>query len=70
MHLVGHNASEQVTVVIMCIYRICLAIKGGFLHRMTPNMLINPMKSCYKMGSPVQNNPKNLDLSYKMDLDI
>ena len=35
-----------------------------------PKYVINHMKSCYKMGSPVQNNPKNLDLSYKMDLDI
>ena len=37
---------------------------------MTPNLLIRPVKFCYKMGFPVQNNPKNLDPSYKMDLDI
>ena len=35
-----------------------------------PNMLIVPVKFCYKMGSPIQNNPKYLDPSYKTDLDI
>ena len=37
---------------------------------MIPNMLISPMKFCYKKGFPVQNSTQNLDLSYKTDLDI
>ena len=38
---------------------------------MTPYMLISPMKVRYKMGiSLLKTIPKNLDPSYKTDLDI
>ena len=38
---------------------------------MTTNNLISPMKFCFHMSlRPFLNNPIDLDLSYKMDLDF
>ena len=32
--------------------------------------VISPMKFCYNTSLPFQNNPEDLDPSYKMDLDF
>ena len=37
---------------------------------MTSNNKISPMKVCYNTNLPFLNSPKDLDLSYKMDLDL
>ena len=43
----------------------------GFSHsRITSTISISPMKFCYMIGFPHQNDPKNLDLPCKMDLDF
>ena len=54
--------------LILC---ICSAIKQGFpLSKMTAELRINLKEFKYEIGIPYQNNPKNLDPSYKMDLDF
>lgn len=40
------------------------------LSRMTTNNRISPMKFCIIQVLPFLNNPKDLDLFYKMDIDI
>ena len=47
-----------------------LGYKTGISSPQNDPKYVNPMKACYKMGSPVQNNLKNLEPSYKTDLDI
>ena len=46
--------------------------KTGFssLSRMTTNNKISTMKFCCNTNSPFTNSPKNLELSYKIDLDF
>ena len=53
-------------------YHIFPAIRRGFRPaRMTSNNLISPMKFCYNTNStPFLNNAKDLDPSYKMDLEL
>ena len=47
------------------------AIRWGFpLFRLTTNNLISPTKFCYNTNLPFLNNHKDLDPSYKMDLDF
>ena len=51
-------------------YHIYSAIRWGFsLYRMTTNNLISPMKFCHNMSFTLYN-PKDLDPSYMMDLDL
>ena len=38
--------------------------------RMTSNKRISPMKFCYNTNFTLPKNPKDLDLSYKTDLDL
>ena len=51
---------------------VYLAIRQSFtLSRMTTNNYINPIKSfAVTQDLPFLNNPKDLDPSYKMDLDF
>ena len=52
-------------------YRIYPAIRRGFCpSRMTSNNQVSPMKFCYNTNFNFLNNPKDLDPSYKMDLDL
>ena len=45
--------------------------KTGFpLSRLTTNNKISPMKCCCNRLLPFPNNPKDLDASFKMDLDF
>ena len=51
-------------------HRIYLTIRRGFpLSRMTKNNLISSMKLYYNTSSPFLSNLKDLDPSYKTDLD-
>ena len=55
----------------MQIYRIYSAIRRGFhLSRMTTNNLSVLCNFAIIQVLPFQNNPKDLDPSYKMDLDL
>ena len=53
------------------IYSIYSASNQSFsIFRMTPNIEISLTEFSYEMGFPFKNNPKNLDLSFKTDLDF
>ena len=43
---------------------------GFFFVPLTSNNKISPMKVCYNTNLPFLNHPKDLDLSYKTDLDL
>ena len=66
------NTSQIVCFISLERHVYYSAVKREFLlSKMTPNMLSSPMKFYNKTGCfPIQNNPKTVDLSYKMDLDI
>ena len=55
-------------------YHTYSIMMGFSLSRTTTNNLISPMKFCYNTSIipvlPLLNNPKDLDPSYKMDLDF
>ena len=67
------SASRIVTGLVMVTrYRINLAIRRGFpLSRMSTKMFKSVLcKFAVIRVLPFLNNPKDLDLSYKMDLDF
>ena len=66
-------ASSWTKCVHSSVYRIYSAIRWVFsLSRMSTNNQISPMQFCYTCNTrlPFLNNPKDLDPSYKMDLDF
>ena len=56
----------------LIVYHTYLAIRQGFpLSRMNTDNYISPMEFCWKKQVlPFLNNPKDLDKSYRMDLDF
>ena len=67
------NPDFVITILPLLVYRIYPAIRRGFCSsRMTSNNYISPMKFCYNTNFtlPFLNNPKDLDPSYKTDLDL
>ena len=62
-----HHMFSRKILKNYCIYSV---IRWGFpLSRMTVNNQISPMEFCYNT-IPFLNNPNDLDLSYKTDLDF
>ena len=64
-----HN--EGLSLVALPMYTVCLAIRRGFpLSRMTTNNKKVLCNFAVIQVLPFHNNPKELDLSYKTDLDF
>ena len=52
-------------------YCIYLVIRQGFpLSRKTTNNQISPLKFCYNTSFSLSKQPKDLDPSYRMDIDF